>query len=54
MESYETAIRFISETYFMGNLPMEDSDVVSLIAFIYKKDELRVIKDINDYIRKRG
>jgi hypothetical protein len=52
-QPYETAIAYISRCYFIKERPEEgENDILTLIAFLYEKDELRVIADINNFWKK--
>lgn len=53
MQPYEQAIKFAAENYFLGHDDPTDSDFTSFIAFIYQKDELRVVHDIRKYLKNR-
>lgn len=53
MRNYIQAIIYISEADFFLKKTPEESDVVALIAFLYGKDELRVIHDVKEYLKNR-
>jgi hypothetical protein len=53
---YEGIIAFVSEWHFLGlrDEEIDNDNIVTLLATIYNKDELRVIHDIKKYLKKRG
>lgn len=55
MQTYETALTYACEAYFIPDIPKEEccNDFVTFMAFIYEKDELRILKDIKEYFKHR-
>lgn len=55
MKSYEDVIAYVAEAFLLPlkREEIEDNEIITILAFVYNKDELRILKDVKDYFRRR-